>query len=77
MAETGQAGQAVTDEAVLAFAKVEGRAVLTLNRKHFVRLHCTDPEHAGIVVCTFDPDFIALARRIDEALSSVGSLAGQ
>jgi hypothetical protein len=30
--ETGQAGQAVPDEQVLAFAIVEGRAVLTLNR---------------------------------------------
>jgi hypothetical protein len=75
--ETGQAGQAVPDEQVLVFAIAEGRAVRTLNRKHFVRLHSTHPEHAGIVVCTFDPDFIAQARRIHEALASVGSLEGQ
>ena len=37
--ETGKAGQAMPDEAVLAFAWEEGRALLTLNRKHFVRLH--------------------------------------
>jgi hypothetical protein len=75
--ETGQSGQAVPDEQVLAFAIAEGRAVLTLNRKHFVRLHGTHPEHAGIVVCTFDPDFIAQARRIHEALTSAGSLQWQ
>lgn len=37
--ETGQVGQAMSDEAVLAFARAEGRALLTLNRKHFIRLH--------------------------------------
>jgi Domain of unknown function (DUF5615) len=75
--ETGQAGQAVPDERVLAFAIVEGRAVLTLNRKHFVRLHSTHHEHAGIIVCTFDPDFITQARRIHETLTSAGSLEGR
>ena len=33
--ETGKAGQGVTDEAVLAFVCAEGRALVTLNRKHF------------------------------------------
>jgi hypothetical protein len=75
--ETGQSGQAVPDEQVLVFAIARGRAVLTLNRKHFVRLHSTHPEHTGIVVCTFDPDFIAQARRIHEALTSAGSLEGR
>ena len=37
--ETGHANQASSDEAVLAFACDEHRALLTLNRKHFVRLH--------------------------------------
>lgn len=74
--ETGQAGQAVPDEQVLAFAIAEGRAVLTLNRKHFVRLHATQPGHTGIIVCTFDPDFVAQARRIHETLTSVGAWRG-
>ena len=34
--ETGQAGRALPDETVLAFAHDEGRALLTLNRKHFI-----------------------------------------
>jgi hypothetical protein len=75
--ETGAAGQAVPDEAVLAMAREDNRAVLTLNRRHFVRLHDARPEHAGIVVCTFDPDFPGQARRIDAAVRARPDLAGQ
>jgi uncharacterized protein DUF5615 len=67
----------VQDEAVLDLASSERRAVVTLNRWHFVRLHGERPAHAGIIVCTFDRDFAALARRIDEAVRRVGSLDGQ
>ena len=41
--ETGKANQAVPDEAVLNFATEQGRAILTINRKHFVRLHKAYP----------------------------------
>jgi len=75
--EAGKAEQSVPDEEVLAFASVQGRAVLTLNRKHFIRLHRTQPEHAGIIVCTFDRNFIAQARRIHEAIASDMQLSGQ
>lgn len=44
--ETGKGNQAVPDEDVLAFAVSENRAVLTLNRKHFVRLHNAQPDQA-------------------------------
>lgn len=66
--EAGQANQSVPDEAVLAFAYVEGRMLLTFNRKHFVRLHREQKEHCGIIVCTVDPDFAGLAQRIHEAI---------
>jgi hypothetical protein len=66
--ETGQAGQAVSDESILTFACAEKRMVLTLNRKHFIRLHQQKPEHCGITVCTVDTDFIGLAHRIHEAI---------
>lgn len=75
--ETGKAGQSVSDDAVLAFACAEGRALLTLNRKHFIRLHRQKPDHPGIVVCTVDPDFAGLARRIHGAIESPGQLARQ
>ena len=75
--ETGKAGQRVTDEQVLAFATGENRAVLTINRKHFIRLHRERPPHAGIIVCTFDPDFIGQAGRIHTAVKAVPEMAGQ
>ncbi len=75
--ESGRAGQAIPDADVLAFAVAEQRIVVTLNRRHFIRLHSTMPEHAGIVVCTFDPDFAALAQRIHTALEAQPQMAGQ
>jgi hypothetical protein len=67
--ETGKAGQAAPDEAVLEFACSEKRVLVTLNRKHFIRLHGEKPDHFGIIVCSFDPDFEGLAHRIDQAIS--------
>jgi hypothetical protein len=61
----------------LAFAAVEGRALLTLNRRHFIHLHNIHQEHAGIIVCTFDPDFAAQANRIHEALETMESTSSQ
>ncbi len=75
--ETGKAGQAVPDEDVLAFASEQRRVLLTLNRKHFIQLHARSPGHAGIIVCTFDPDFAAQAQPIHDALSQAGNVAGQ
>ena len=66
--ETGKANQAMTDDEVLAFANKEKRILLTLNRRHFIKLHNKRQPHAGIFACTFDPDFSALAKRIDNAI---------
>jgi Domain of unknown function (DUF5615) len=76
-AESGRAGQAIPDADFLAFAVAEQRIVLTLNRRHFIRLHQTTPEHVGIVICTFDPDFAALAHRIHTALEVQPHMVGQ
>ena len=75
--EAGKAGQAVPDDEVLSFATGEGRALLTLNRRHFVRLHTSGVAHAGIVVCTFDPSFLAQAQRIDEAIRVLPDLKSE
>ena len=72
----GRSGQAVSDEEVLAFAVSQGKSVLTLNRRHFVRLHASQPDHAGIIVCTFDPDFGGQAQRIHQAVLERQQLAG-
>ncbi|WP_334311674.1 DUF5615 family PIN-like protein [Kamptonema animale] len=37
--EAGKDNQKIPDEEVLAFAISKNRAVLTLNRRHFIRLH--------------------------------------
>lgn len=68
--EAGEAGQSLPDESVLAFASAEGRALLTLNRKHFIQLHNVNQDHAGIIVCSFDSDFIGQAHRIHAAIES-------
>ena len=68
--EAGHAGQGIEDAAVLAFATAAGRAVLTFNRRHFIRLHATVSSHAGIIVCTRDDDIVALADRIQQQLQS-------
>lgn len=76
VAEAGHADQAIPDEEVLAFAVSLERAVLTINRKHFIKLHRAQPNHAGIIVCTLDADFIGQAGRIDDALAETADLVG-
>lgn len=61
--EAGHANRAVPDTQVLDVAIKDNRILLTLNRLHFIRLHRATPAHAGIVVCSFDPNFEALRRR--------------
>ena len=68
--EAGKANLGIPDADVLAFAASQNRAVLTRNRRDFIRLHRLNPNHAGIVVCTEDPNFQGLAIRINEAVST-------
>ena len=75
--EAGKGGQAITDPDVLAFAASERRALVTINRKHFIRLHLATPRHAGIIVCTYDPDFVRQAQRIHSAIEGQDRLDGQ
>lgn len=75
--ESGLANQGTSDSVVLDFAMAQRRVVLTMNRRHFIRLHYDRPEHPGIVICTADADTPALAERIDRVASQVQSLAGQ
>ena len=63
-----------SDAEVLAFAVTKNRAVLTQNRRHFIRLHLQQPNHYGIIVCTDDRDLKSLAQRINKAISKEESL---
>ncbi len=73
----GRAGQALTDKAVLQLAGGDQRAVVTLNRRHFVRLHAAEPNHSGIIVCSLDLDFDRQAARIDQAVATQESMVGR
>ena len=75
--EDGRANQRVSDDAVMHRATQLGRAVLTTNRRHFVKLHLESGKHHGIIACTFDPDFAGQAMRIHEDVQSFSSLGGQ
>ena len=74
--EAGQANRSVPDESVIEFATAQGRAVLTLNRRQFIGYHKRNPKHAGMVVCTPDPDSQGQATRIDEAIRGLATLEG-
>lgn len=75
--ETGGANQAMTDAEVLSFARSENRVLLTFNRKHFIMLHLHQPNHAGMIVCTFNQNFVQLAALIDAALRSNDPMSGK
>lgn len=75
--EDGRANQSITDHDLLARATEIGRAILTLNRLDFKRLHLHMPEHAGIIICTEDPDRVGQSRRIADAIANAGELRGQ
>ena len=73
MYEDEKANQSLTDEEVLSIARDKNRALLTANRRDFIQLHRRQPNHDGMIVCTFDPDFIGQAQRIASALRDLAS----
>lgn len=75
--DAGKSGQAIPDQDVLIYAKQIGRAVVTMNRRHFIALHKSTSLHAGIIVCTFDSNFIGLAERVHEEIQGLESLDNQ
>lgn len=75
--DDGRGGQGIDDPDVLARATALGRAVVTHNRVDYHRLHAANPNHGGIVTCTRDQRWQALANRIDVAITVFPSLAGR
>jgi predicted nuclease of predicted toxin-antitoxin system len=75
--ERGRASEGTPDEEVLKLAIAEDRAVLTIDRKDFIRLHKKNPKHSGIVVCTYDPDYPRQAARIHDIVEACSDLHGQ
>jgi hypothetical protein len=75
--ESGLANREYPDAKVLQVAHADGRIVLTINRRHFKRLHQQNSQHAGIILCTADRDFAGQAQRIHEAILAHESLVGK
>jgi hypothetical protein len=75
--DAGNAGISMVDKDVLNYAINNNRAVLTLNRRHFIQLHKINPHHFGIIVCKVDSDFQRLAKKIHETVVSYKKLNGE
>jgi predicted nuclease of predicted toxin-antitoxin system len=75
--EAGMANQRIPDDEVLAFAIANERVLVTQNRKDFIQLHRIQPNHGGIIVCTDDRNWDALALRIHDAVGAEESLQGK
>lgn len=75
--EDGRANREIPDDQVLERATELSRAVLSMNRRDFARLHATQPEHAGIVLCKYEADFEGQAQRIDNAVQPLATLDDQ
>lgn len=75
--EDGRANQSIPDRALLIRATEIGRALITLNRLHFKRLHREMSNHAGIVICSEDPDRVGQALRISTSIGQASDLKGR
>ena len=62
---------------LLARAAETNRALLRLNRIDFKRLHREMPNHAGIIICTEDPDRLGQAKRSADAIAENVDLKGK
>jgi hypothetical protein len=71
--EAGLANQGIDDDTLLRRATADGRAVLTHNRRDFLRLHRQSEMHGGIVTCRQDGDAGVLAEQIHAALAPLAS----
>ncbi|MBU2610521.1 MAG: DUF5615 family PIN-like protein [Chloroflexi bacterium] len=75
--EAGKDNRAIPDEDVLSFASEQGRALLTINKRDFLRLHRRPLDHAGMILCSQDPDVLGQAERIQRAIQEEGDLHGR
>jgi predicted nuclease of predicted toxin-antitoxin system len=72
--DAGNSGLGIPDEDVLEFAVREERTVLTRNWDDFRRLHRSQPDHFGIIICKEDLNIERQATLIIEAILSEGNL---
>jgi predicted nuclease of predicted toxin-antitoxin system len=75
--DAGKANQRISDEDVLDFATSQDRAVITQNRRDFIRLHNRGVSHAGIVACTKNLDWDGFTLEIDRVLMEKASISAE
>jgi len=75
--EAGNANQRIPDEGAIEFAAKAGRIVLTLNRRDFIEAHGKISNHAGIIVCTQNPNEREQSEQIDTVVREMGDLTGK
>ena len=75
--EANQDNQGITDSEVLRFAISQNRALITYNRKDFLKLHKETKKHRGIILCKEDRNDAEYARIIHEQLLKFESLNNQ
>jgi Domain of unknown function (DUF5615) len=62
--QSGQANQGIPDDEVLGYATANKRSVVTFNRDDFVALHRSGIDHAGIIICKDDRDYLGQAQAL-------------
>lgn len=72
--EAGNANQGIPDIEVLNYATAENPIVITFYRDDFVALHKSGINHAGIVVCKDDRDYVNQVRVLHAYLLEQESL---
>lgn len=75
--EAGQANQGIPDDEVLIFATQQNRIVITLNRDDFIRLHRSNVNHAGIIICKDDRDYVGQSNTVDICLKEEINLSNR
>lgn len=68
--QAGQANQGIPDDEVLAYATANQLSVITFNRDDFVALHRSGINHAGIIICKDDRDYLGQAQALHIFLST-------
>ncbi|WP_420457813.1 DUF5615 family PIN-like protein [Neolewinella sp.] len=77
MVDLNAANRGLSDDLVLRMATDLDRAVLTINRRDFIRLHRKDNRHAGIIACTRNPNVPAFVKAIDQVLRDTDDCSGR
>ncbi len=65
-----QANQGIPDDAVLRYATINHRCVLTFNRGDFLKLHRSQVAHGGIIACREERDYSVQVQILHEYLEA-------